>query len=408
MREHIKRLHEERLNCWNQAKELLDGAETAKRELTGEEEQTYQRLNDRMSQIDARSAELAEAEDRAQAADAAFAKLLGDEPDPRREQRGRDVNAELREFLRGNAGRRFELAPAGDEQRDLVKGTATAGGNTVPVGFYGSLVEHMIENSGVLQAGPTLLTTDSGVDMPVPRTTAHGANAGIVAEGAPLPEGDPAFGQVTLKAYKYGKLLQIAPELLEDTGVDLAGYIARDAGRAVGNGLGVHLVAGTGTNQPQGVITAATVGVTGGTGVVGVFTGDNLIDLFYSVIAPYRNSPSCGWLFKDSSVATLRKIKDTTGQYIWMPGLAAGAPDTVLGKPMYTDPNVPATGVNNKSVVFGDFSTYFVRQVRTIRFERSDDYAFGNDLVSYRVLLRADGQQVDTTGAIKVFQGAAT
>ncbi|HEY5835972.1 phage major capsid protein [Streptomyces sp.] len=288
---------------------------------------------------------------------------------------------------------------------DLSKLTAAAGANTVPISFYNRLVEHMIEVSGVLQ---TLLRTASGEQIQVPKTTAHSSPSGApIAEAGTLASSDPTFGQVPLDAYKYGILLQISHELLNDTGVDLAGYLARQAERALGNWLGGRLVVGTGTNQPNGVVTAATVGKTGGAGVAGMFTGDDLIDLFYSVIAPYRNSSSCAWMMKDSSIAGLRKIKDTTGQYLWAPGLTAGAPDTVLGKPLVTDPNVAAVALSAKSVVFGDFSTYFVRQVETLRFERSDDYAFNTDLVSYRAVVRADGDLVDTTGSIKVFQGNA-
>ena len=119
------------------------------------------------------------------------------------------------------------------------------------------------------------------------------------------------------------------------------------------------------------------------------------------------SSGSCGWLMRDATVAAVRKLKDTTGQYLWQPGLQAGSPDTILGKPVRTDPNVPAVALGAKSILFGDFSTYFVRQVESLRFERSDDFAFNTDLITYRAILRGDGDQVDTTGAIKHFIGNA-
>jgi len=408
--EFIKRLQERRLNVWEQTKELLDTAEEAKRELSAEEEQTYQRLSADLDKIDERVKEMVEAEQRTKDAEAAFADLLDKPADVRK--KAQDTSAELRQWLTGEGGKRaFEVRPDATTPHDfrtLSKLTAAAGANTVPISFYNRLIEHMIEVSGVLMANPTLLRTASGEQIQIPKTTAHSTPSGApIAEAATLASSDPTFGQVPLDAYKYGILLQISHELLNDTGVDLAGYLARQAGRAIGNWLGTHLVTGTGTNQPNGVVTAATVGVTGGAGVVGAFTADNLIDLFYSVIAPYRNSSSCAWLMKDSSVAGLRKIKDSTNQYIWQPGLTADAPDTVLGKRLYTDPNVAAVALSAKSVVFGDFSTYFVRMVESLRFERSDDYAFNTDLVSYRAVLRGDGDQVDTSGAIKVFQGNA-
>jgi len=114
--------------------------------------------------------------------------------------------------------------------------------------------------------------------------------------------------------------------------VDIEAYLAMQAGRAIGNAFGAHMVTGTGTSQPRGVVVDATLGKTGGAGVVGAFTADDLIDLHYSVIAPYRASASCYWIMKDSTLATARKLKDTTGQYLWQPSLQAGAPDMFLGK----------------------------------------------------------------------------
>jgi len=179
------------------------------------------------------------------------------------------------------------------------------------------------------------------------------------------------------------------------------------AGRAVGNTLGAHLMTGTGSSQPAGLITGASLGVTGGTGVAGVPTADNLIDLYYSVIAPYRASSKAAWVMKDSTVAAVRKLKDTTNQYIWTPGLS-GAPDSILGKPLITDPNVASTAVSAKSVAFGDLSAYYVRVAGGMRFERSTDFAFGSDQITFRCILRADGVLLDQTGAVKYYAGGAS
>lgn len=107
----------------------------------------------------------------------------------------------------------------------------------------------------------------------------------------------------------------------------------------------------------------------------------------------------------DSTAGAVRKIKTSEGQYIWQPSVIAGQPDTILGKPVLTDPNMPAIAASAESVAFGDFSQYFVRLAGGIRFERSDEFAFGNDLVTFRALMRADAALVDLTGAIKTFTG---
>ncbi|WP_060952399.1 phage major capsid protein [Streptomyces hygroscopicus] len=405
MSDRIKRLQERRANVWEQAKALLDAAEAEGRDLTAEEETTYQKLNGDLDAIDTRVKDMVEAEQRAKDADAAFAQLLAKTPEA--QPRGQEENSELRRWARGEV-RSIDIRPeAGVSFRDLTKGTATAGGNTVPTTFYGRLVAHLIEVSGVMMAGPTVLNTASGESIEVPVTTAH-STAAITAEAAPISESDPAFGKRTLGAYKYGVLLQASSELLTDTGVDLEGYLSMQAGRALGNALGAHLVTGTGSSQPTGIVTSASTGKTGGTGAAGAFTADDLIDLFYSVISPYRNSPSCGWLMRDATMGAARKLKDQQGQYLWQPSLQIGVPDTLLGKPVYTDPNMAAVAASAKSVVFGDFSAYFVRMAGGVRFERSDDYAFNTDLTTFRAIIRADGLTVDQTGALKVFAGAAT
>lgn len=405
MSEYIKRLQERRANIWEQAKALLDAAENDKRDLTAEEETSYQALNTDLDAIDARVKDMTAAEQRSKDAEEAFAALLA-KPQTGKRQASED-DSELRRFARGEL-RSIEVKPEGRvNYRDLTKGTATAGGNTVPTSFYNQLIAHLIEVSGVMMAGPTVLNTASGESIEVPTTTAH-STAAITAEAAAIAESDPAFAKRTLGAYKYGTLIQVATELLTDTGVDLEGYLSMQAGRALGNAFGAHAITGTGSGQPTGVVTSASTGVTGGTGVVGAFTADNLIDLFFSVIAPYRNSSSCSWLMRDATLASVRKLKDTQGQYLWQPSIQVGAPDTLLGKPVYTDPNVAAVATSAKSVIFGDFAAYFVRMAGGVRFERSDEFAFNSDLTTFRALLRADGLTVDQTGALKVFAGAAT
>ncbi|MFI9005098.1 phage major capsid protein [Streptomyces sp. NPDC053541] len=408
---YIKRLQEQRAGLWEQAKALLDKAEAEKRDLTAEEEQTYQRINGDIDAIDARAKDLAAAEQRNRDADEAFRQLLEKAPSP--EARGSAADQEVkrvREWLTGASGSRsYDILPPKPlplDQRTLSKLTAAAGANTVPISFYNRLVQHMIETSGLLAAGPTVLRTATGEQMQIPKTTAHSVSASRVAEAGTLNANEPTFGQVPLDAYKYGFLLQVSHELANDTGVDLIGYLAMQAGRALGNGFGAELVTGTGSSQPNGVLTASTLGKTGAASVAGAPSGDDIIDLFYSVIGPYRKSTSCGWLMRDGTVGTVRKLKDGNGNYLWAPGLE-GAPDTILGKPVHTDPNMPAVALAAKSILFGDFSTYFVRQVEAIRFERSDDYAFNTDLITYRAILRGDGDQVDTTGAIKHFIGNA-
>lgn len=417
MSEVVKRLRDRRLNVWEQAKTLADAAAEENRAFTAEEQSSWDSYNGELDALDKRIKAVLEGEQRAKDNEDAFTKLEGRQPDGRtngNSPEGKRV-AELRAFALGEPGapRYFDIRPEGPvEQRLLSKLTAAAGLNVVPTTFYDRLVAHLIEVSAVLQAGPTVLTTDSGESIQIPKTTAH-STAAIVTEGSQIGTSEPAFGQITLGAFKYANMMYISRELLQDAGVDLEGYLSMQAGRGIGNKFGQDMVVGAGTTLPRGIVLDATSGVTGstvagGASVIGAPTADNLIDLFYSVIAPYRNSRQAAWLVKDSTMAAIRKLKDTTGQYIFQPSLTAGTPDTLLGKPIYTDPYVAAIGSAAKSVIFGDFSQYYVRVVGGVRLERSDEFKFDTDQVSFRVVLRADSALVDLTGAIKFMTGNTT
>lgn len=420
----VETLRGRRANVWEQMKSLADKASEDNRAFSAEEQGQWDAMTEELDNLDKRIKSALDTAQRAKDADDAFNRLNGGkkgggqapaDAGQRGGQGGADSQDELRAWMRGETRNRyFDVRPQGrvdwrslQQRAALTVGSATGGGDTVPTTFYDRLVQHLIQNSAIMQSGAMVLNTDSGETIQVPKTTAH-SSAALITEGGTITESEPTFGQVELGAFKYGTLIQISRELLEDTGVDLEGYLAMQAGRALGNAFGAHAITGDGSSKPRGVVTDATTGKTGATGVSGAFSSDDVIDLFYSVIAPYRRSPAAVWMMADTSIAAMRKLKDTTGQYIWQPGLQAGAPDTILGKPVLMDPNVAAIGTSAKSMVFGDMSQYFVRLAGGVRFERSDDYAFDTDLVTFRALMRADGALVDLTGAVKVFAGGAS
>lgn len=418
MSEVVKSLQERRLRVWEQAKALADVAAEENRTFSGEEESSWQSLNAELDALDKRIKAVLEGEQRAKDAEDAMTRLRG-EPGREKGRQGGPADtggAELRAWANGEGGRFYDVNPTGPVNfRDLSKLTAAAGANTVPVSFFDRLIAHLIETSAILQAGATVLNTSSGEVLQIPKTTAH-STASIVTEAAAIGESDPAFGQVELGAFKYGTLIQVSRELLTDTGVDLEGYLAMQAGRALGNAFGAHAITGTGSGQPRGIVTDATVGVTGPLGTSTNFGtqgnvnqgADTLINLFHSVIAPYRASSAARWIMNDTTAGTVRKIKTADGQYIWQPSVVAGTPDMILNKPVLTDPNVAVPAANAKSVIFGDISQYFVRLAGGIRFERSEEFAFASDLVTFRALMRADAALVDLTGAVKVFQHSAS
>lgn len=397
----LRKLVEARAAVFEKIKAHLDTAEAEGRADTVEADQTYMRMHSDMSELDTRIAAAVDLEKRNEAADELRAKYA---PKADASPQAGPSDAEvLGRLVRGEI-RGFEFKP---ETRDLTKGSATAGGNTVPTSFYDRLVEHMIVNAGLLRTNVTVLNTAAGENIQIPKTTAH-SSAAWIAEAGSITESDPAFGQVTLGAYKLGLSIDVSSELETDTAVDLMGYLARQGGRALGNTAGAAYVVGDGSSKPTGIVGASTLGVTGAAAAAGVFTADNLIDLFYSVIEPYRVNGY--WLMNDSTLAAVRKLKDGSNRYLFeVEGGMGNAPGvgSILGRPVVTDPNVAAVAADAKSVLFGDMSAYFVRNVTGIRVERSEHLNFRNDLVTWRFLMRTDGKLVDATGAVKHFVGGA-
>ena len=403
-RDMLQRVLDERAQVWEQAKALNDTVLSEDRDYTADEKEKDARLDARMDELDAKITDYQKRMDRERRADEARAALDHDPRPPADDRRngGPSERDTFEKLVRGE----IRAADFGMESRDLTAGTATDGPELIAEGFYPQLVEHMIESSAIRQTNVTVLTTDGGNDLPVPKTTSY-SSASIVTEAGSISESDPQFSQVTLQAYKYGFLLQVSTELIQDQSIsDFVGFLARQGGRALGNGSGTHFVTGDGSAKPNGVVTAATVGYTSTTtGVSGVPQDDDVIETFHSVIPEYRRNAY--WLMSDATAKGIRKLQDSNGQYIWQPGLQAGQPDVLLGRPIVVDTNVADAATSAKSMVFGDFSGYFIRDVRGVRIERSDEYAFGNDLVTWRFLLRTDGDLVDTN-AVKTFQAAAS
>lgn len=301
---------------------------------------------------------------------------------------------------------RRSFEPDGLESRAVITKAST--GAPVPTSFYDQLMWHAVQVGPMPRLATTIETT-SGENMQFPRTSANSAFA-IVAEGGTFTNIEPAFSAfITLGAFKYGGLIQLTTELVEDEGVDLLGWIAEQAGVGLGVRLNTDFTVGAGTTLPYGITVDSTLGVTTATAVVGVPSANDLIDLMFSVNPAYRAMPGCVFQARDTTLASLRKLKDvTSGQYLWQPGLNGPTQDQLLGFPIVSNPDIAATALNAKSVVFGVTPRYYIRAVKGIRFERSDEFAFGTGLVTFRVSYRADGRLIDQTGAVKHIIGAAS
>lgn len=299
--------------------------------------------------------------------------------------------AEQLRSLKINEGLTF--APEAPESRAI--DTKTNPGNTVIARtLYGRLLAQAIERSTIMRGGATILTTSSGEPMDFTVVTGR-ASASIVGESAAVPESQPTTVQRSVGAFKYGYASTLSTEFVQDQALDLVSFLVGDAGPALGDGMGRHFLTGTGTNQPKGIITAASPATATFTATAKDATvSDALIDLYYELPSSYRGAAA--FVVSDKVAAQMRKLKDGQGQYLWQSSVQVGAPDTFNGRPVLTDVGAP----DNK-VTFGDLSKYTVRLAGPLRVERSVDLKFLNDQIVYRFLQRADGLLVDER-AVKV------
>jgi len=250
----------------------------------------------------------------------------------------------------------------------------------------------------------TVLNTSGGESLQIPSQATYSTGT-VTAEAATFGASAPTFNSfVTLGAFKYSFLAQLSSELINDEGVDLLGFLARQTANALGYAVNTVLTTGTGTVQPTGVVSASALGVTGGTGVGGAFTHDKLVDLAYSVDAAARRMPGFALMMNGNSIGKARQLQDGGGHYVFQPSLSDSTPDRLLGFPLVENPACASIGTSVKSVIAGDLSSYLVRQVGGIKLDRSDEFAFGDDLVTFRAQIRVDGN-LPQTSHIKHFVG---
>ena len=391
---YIDTLAEKRQNIWEQAKALLDVAEAEKRELTAEETGQYEAMSADLTALRSRIDSIVKVEDENRAAGEALSRMVGTG-----NVAAPEVNA-LRAFLRGEAGRSYDVPI--EQRADL---TTTSGAGTIPTGFHNQLWEYMVASSDLLSKVDVINTT-SGETIKFPRVTAYSTVAST-AETVALTQSEPTLSSVDSTVSKQGYLVQISTELLTDSAFNLEAYLAKWAGRELGNAVGA--------TAASVALAAAAAGVTGATGTATSFgvqstaaSGfDYLIGLFHSVAAPYRNSASCGWVLADPTAAAVRKIKSADGVYVWQPAVIAGQPDMILGKPVVIDGGIPVPAASAESILFGDLASVKTRIAGGFRFERSDDFAFNEDVSTFRAVVRHGSVSVDAN-ALKTFTHSAT
>lgn len=344
----------------------------------------------------------------------------GDEPEVRDGVAAKDYAEAFSGFLRyGMTGIETEHKAAlrkgyidGKEFRAQGVATGAAGGYFVPTGFRNKIIESL-KAFGAVREVSEVITTETGNQLPWP-TNDDTANVGaILAENTQVTEQDVVLGQATLDAYTYtSKLVRVSLQLLQDSAFDVESWLARKLGERISRATNAHFTTGTGTAQPDGIVTNATIGKTGAVGQTLSVIYNDLVDLVHSVDPAYRNERS-RFMTHDLSIATVRKIRDDSGgaglgRPIWEPSTQVGVPDSLLGYPVVANNDMPVMAANAKSILFGDFQTaYVVREVLGVQMLRLEERYADFLQVGFLSFMRTDGTVQDAT-AVKAYRNSAT
>jgi HK97 family phage major capsid protein len=301
-----------------------------------------------------------------------------------------ELSAEERSILLSG---RVDIAP---DQRAQTSTTGSSGGYTVPVELSPEIEKSMAAWGPMWDGGIVReMNTSSGNTIKWPTVDDTAKTGRIKAQNAPVDDDgsdDVAFGEKQLDAYVYDTgIVRVPMELLQDSAFNIESLMNDLFGERLGRQANAVLTTGSGSSQPNGIVTASSLGKTAA-GAAAI-TSDELIDLLHSVDPAYRASPKCRWMFNDSTLAAIRKLKDGQGNYLWQIGdVRSGEPSMLLGKPYSVNQAMANIGTGNKPVLFGDLSRYVVRkvigfQVLTLRERYAENFQIG--MVGFK---RFDGE----------------
>ncbi len=397
----ILALREKRAKAWDATKAFLDTHTAENGTMSAEDAATYDKMEADVSALGDQINRL----ERQQAMEDALNQPTGtplvDKPTGKPgapEKKGRaaeSYNAAFWRVLRSKSVP-YEVHDA------LQIGVDSEGGYLVPDEYERTLVE-ALQDQNIFRPLAHVIHTSSG-ERKIPVAASKGTAAWIDEEAA-YPESDDSFGQVSIGAHKLATMIKVSEELLNDSVFDVPSYIAREFSRRIGAAEEEAFFTGDGSGKPLGILAAtggAELGVTAASGTK--ITADEIIDLFYSLRAPYRRKAV--FLMNDSTVRDIRKLKNANGDYLWQPSLTAGTPDRILNRPVHTSTYMPAIEAGKPCMVFGDLNYYWIADREGRSFKRLNELYAATGQVGFMASERVDGKLI-LQEAVKVLKAGA-
>lgn len=383
----VLELREKRAKAWEAAKAFLDAKSVDGAFVSGEDTATYEKMENEVmdlgKQIDRLERQAAiDAEMRTATAapitNIPKAGITGDEKTGR-------ASAEYQRVFWNSMRNKMSY----DVQNALSIGSDSEGGYLVPDEYEKKLVE-ALEEEVFFRSLATVIRTSSG-DRKIPIVTSKG-EAAWIDEGGQFPESDDSFGQTSIGAFKLATMIKVSDELLNDSVFSVEAYISKEFGRRIGTKEEEAFFIGDGKGKPIGIFNTTGGADTGVTVASASVTFDDVMDLYYSLRAPYRNKAS--WLLNDSTVKAIRKLKDGNGNYIWQPSVREGEPDKILNRPYRTSIYVPELVAGNRVMSFGDYSYYWIADRQGRSFKRLNELFATTGQVGFLASERVDGKLI--------------
>ena len=398
----LMEMRDKRVQSWNAAKAFLESHRGEDGTLSAEDDAIFNKMMDDVDKLGREIARMEKMEAMDVEMSKATSKPLTSAPTTRMEDEpvsktGRGGNGYAKNFW--NAMRSKSVSH--EVLNALQVGTDSEGGYLVPDEYERTLIE-ALEDQNIFRQLAHVIHTSSG-DRKIPVVASKGT-ASWIDEEAQYPESDDAFGQVSIGAYKLATMIKISEELLNDSVFDMPAYIAKEFARRIGAAEEEAFFTGNGTGKPLGILAATGGAETGVTAAAAdKITMDEVIDLFYSLRAPYRRNAV--FIMNDATVKALRKLKDGQGQYLWQPSITAGTPDTILNRPVYTSGFMPTLATGNKTILFGDLGYYWVADREGRSFKRLNELYAPTGQVGVLASQRVDGKLI-LPEAVKVLKQA--
>lgn len=297
-------------------------------------------------------------------------------------------------------------------QNTMSTTTGSEGGYSVQPEI-GTVVIETLKDFGAMRRVAQLIKTTTGVDMSWPTTDGTSEEGEIVAQNTIASDLDVSFGTVGLNVFKFSsKVVTVPIELLQDSNIDVQALVFKRLRDRIGRIQNRLFSVGTGSGQPNGIVTAAGVGKVGTTGQTVTIIYDDVVDLVDSLDIAYTDSVAPEFMFSQAMRRVVRKIKDTAGRPIWTPsydaGISAATPDLLLGYDVEINNSVAVPAANAKSLIFGDLSQYLIRDAMDITLFKFDDSAYlKKGQIGFMAWARSGGNLPDAN-AVKYYQNSAT